>query len=96
MKTHSRCRHCKARKKLNKHPLEYRIQPRCHNCGARNWQRDEYRHRVEVPQMRKGLGRYRVCRSDCYHFSHRMGFGDCKFDSNGGLKDRLDNRHCYL
>lgn len=82
MKIHCRCRHCRARKKLSKHPLEYRIQPRC-SCGARDWLRDEYRHRVELVQMRNKQGRYRVCRADCFHHPHRMGSAGCKFDVDG-------------
>ena len=52
MKTHCRCRNCRDRKKLNKHPLEYFVQPRC-QCGARDWIKDAYRHRVELPLMRQ-------------------------------------------
>lgn len=79
MKTHCRCRNCRARKKLRKHPLEYRTQPRC-QCGARDWLRDEYRHRVELEQMRNRRGRYQPCHADCFHFPHRMGSAGCKFD----------------
>lgn len=79
MKTHCRCRNCRARKKLNKHPLEYHVQPRC-QCGARDWQMDAYRHRVELEQMRNKRGRYQPCHADCFHFPHRMGSAGCKFD----------------
>lgn len=90
MSTHTRCRNCRARRKLKMHPDEYLIQPKCRNCGARRWIKDAYRHRVELPQMRKGLGRYRVCRSDCYHHNHRMGFGNCKYLPNGEYKEFLE------
>lgn len=79
MATHSRCRHCGARKKLARHPLEYLNQPRCHNCGSRDWRKDEYRHRVELPQMRNKMGRYMVCHADCFWFPHRFGCAGCKF-----------------
>jgi hypothetical protein len=82
MKTHCRCRNCRSRKKLNKHPLEYRVQPGC-QCGARDWIKDEYRHRVELPQMRRKAGRYVVCYADCFHHPHRMGSTGCKFGSSG-------------
>lgn len=52
MKTHCRCGTCGARRKLDSHPDEYRVQPRCVRCGNRNWRRDEYRHRVELPMIR--------------------------------------------
>ena len=81
MKTHCRCRHCRARKKLNKHPLEYRVQPRC-QCGARDWLKDEYRHRIELKQMLLGLGHYGTCYADCFHFPHRVGSTGCKFDKD--------------
>lgn len=35
MKTQCRCRSCRARKKLNRHPLEYKTQPQC-QCRARD------------------------------------------------------------
>lgn len=80
MKTHCRCRHCRARKKLNRHPLEYLVQPRC-SCGARNWIMDAYRHRVELEQMRRKTGRYMVCHADCFHFQHRLASAGCKFNA---------------
>ena len=86
MKTHSRCRTCGHRRKLNRHPNEYQIQPRCNHCGARDWRQDKYRHRVEVPQMRAKTGRYRSCHCDGYHFAHRIGFGACKYRRDGELK----------
>ena len=91
MKTHARCRHCQARKKLSKHPLEYRVQPRCHNCGARNWRKDEYRHRVELPQMRAKQGRYRACLCDgLIQFKnahpHRIGCRQCCYQAGGSPK----------
>lgn len=83
--THCRCRSCGARRKLKMHPDSYQIQPRC-LCGSRSWRKDEYRHRVELPQMRNKAGRYKVCHADCYHHPHRMGFGDCKFLVTGEYK----------
>lgn len=86
MSTHCRCSHCNARRKLPKHPEEYRLQPKC-PCGARRWRMDSYRHRVELPQMRAKTGRYKVCHADCYHHPHRIGFGDCKFSALGVYKE---------
>lgn len=85
MRTHCRCRKCRARRKLSMHPDEYRVQPRC-LCGARSWVADGYRSRVEIPQMRAKAGRYYTCHADCYHHPHRIGFGDCKFSAPGIYK----------
>lgn len=87
MKTHSRCRNCLARRKLKKHPDSYAIQPKCTNCGARDWRKDEYRHRVEVVQMRLKLGRYTPCHADCFHHPHRAGSTGCKFDKDFNYRD---------
>lgn len=81
MKTHCRCRSCRSRRKLSRHPNQYWKQPKC-QCGAREWVIDQYRHRVELEQMRRKAGRYKVCHADCFHFPHRMGSGGCKFDVN--------------
>lgn len=86
MKTHCRCRICKARRKLKQHPEDHRIQPKC-LCGARDWRKDEYRHRVELPQMRARTGRYKVCYSDCHHHEHRAGSTGCKFDGDFNYRD---------
>lgn len=83
MKTHCRCRNCRHRKKLPKHPDEYRRQPKCQQCGAKDWARDEYRHQVELAQIYGKLGRYRVCHADCFHHPHRMGSDGCKFTVAG-------------
>jgi len=86
MKMHTRCKPCRARRKLSRHPDEYQLQPRCTNCGERSWVVDQYRHRVELPQMRAKAGRYRSCHCDGYHFAHRIGFGACKYHLGGGLR----------
>lgn len=87
MKTHCRCRHCDKRRALKMHPDAYRVQPKCSNCGARSWRKDEYRHRVELPQMRRRTGRYRVCHADCYHHPHRIGSIGCKFNQQGEYRE---------
>jgi hypothetical protein len=87
MKTHTRCRHCGSRRKLAKHPLEYRLQPKC-LCGARDWRKDEYRHRVELEQIRLHLGRYALCHS-CFHYPHRIGSEGCIFHADGSYRDFL-------
>lgn len=89
MKTHCRCRRCRARKKLNKHPFEYRIQPRC-SCGARDWIRDAYRHRTELQQIREGTGRYVRCgcagHALVLHYPHRRGSVWCNYQADGQPK----------
>lgn len=86
--THARCRTCRARRKLEQHPDAYAIQPRC-SCGARDWRKDEYRHRVEKPQMRQKIGRYAVCRS-CFHYPHRIGSAGCIFKPDGTYREFTD------
>lgn len=90
MKTHTRCRHCRSRRKLPRHPNEYRLQPKCTNCGGRDWRKDEYRHRVELPQMRLKQGRYAVCRS-CFHYPHRIGSDGCIFNPDGNYRDFFES-----
>lgn len=85
MKTHARCRHCRHRKKLARHPETYKLQPVCSNCKARDWRKDEYRHRVEVPQMRAHSGRYALCHS-CFHYPHRIGSTGCIFNADGSYR----------
>lgn len=84
---HCRCRTCRARRKLPKHPDEYLRQPKCANCGARSWLRDDYRHRIELPQMRAKTGRYKTCHADCFHHPHRAGSTGCKFDKDFNYRD---------
>lgn len=90
MKTHSRCRKCGARHKLARHPIAYFIQPRCHNCGARDWRKDQYRHAVELPQMRAKVGRYRPCHCGGHErgftYPHRPGSFLCNYQANGEPK----------
>lgn len=86
MKTHCRCKVCRHRKKLKQHPESYRLQPKCLNCGARDWQKDEYRHRIELEQMRLHSGRYRLCHS-CFHYPHRIGSAGCIFNGDGSYRE---------
>jgi hypothetical protein len=85
-KTHCRCISCRRRKKLKKHPLAYHLQPKCNICGARNWRKDEYRHRVELAQIRNKTGRYKACHCDGYPHPHRTEFGNCKLMLSGEYK----------
>lgn len=85
MSAHTRCANCRARRKLKRHPDAYKIQPKC-LCGARDWRKDEYRHRVEMPQMRLKQGRYAVCHS-CVHYPHRIGSTGCIFNPDGSYRD---------
>lgn len=57
--------------------------PKCRRCGTRKWRRDEYRHAVELPQIRSGTGRYVVCHADCHPHEHRRASNGCKFDLSG-------------
>lgn len=69
--------------------MDYRVQPRC-DCGARDWIKDEYRHRVELEQMRNKVGRYRIC--DCpglgkgFTHRHRIGSRGCCYLASGEAK----------
>lgn len=87
MAHHCRCKFCMARKKLRKHPNYYKRQPKCHNCGERDWRRDDYRHAVELPQIRGKTDRYRVCHSACYAYPHRIGSVGCMFELDGAYRD---------
>lgn len=64
-----RCRKCDARKTLTKHPDAYVRQPRCHNCGARDWR----------PTVR----RQENCACGGYHFIHRKGSKFCEHHPAG-------------
>lgn len=89
MNHHTRCRSCGHRRKLKRHPDEYLIQPRC-ECGARSWRLDNYRHRVELEQIRRGLGRYARCYCSGHAlvlgYPHRLGSVWCCYQSNGEPK----------
>lgn len=76
MKTHCRCRKCQARRALPKHPLEYLRQPKCRNCGARDFRVDAW---ANARPWRK---RENLCWCDGIWFSikgapHRMGCLGC-------------------
>lgn len=89
MKTHCRCRSCKHRTKLKHHPLWYIRQPRCKVCGARSWQKDEYRHWVELEQIRTHTGRYKLCYT-CFHYPHRMASRGCVYHIDGTYRELGD------
>lgn len=86
---HARCRQCRARRKLSKHPEEYRTQPQC-QCGARDWAPDKYRKDVELPQIRRGIGRYVRCgcagHALVLTYPHRRGSVWCCYQANGESK----------
>lgn len=79
MKTHTRCQHCGARRALPMQPDEYLRIPKCRNCGHRGFRVDRYRM--------AGKDKTPTCHSDCYHFPHRQGSGDCKFNKDGSYKE---------
>lgn len=79
MKTHCRCRSCQVRRVLPKHPDEYLKQPKCRNCGARNYRPDRW--------MNERNNRKHTCNCDGYHFPHRSGSIGCKFDKHGEYKN---------
>jgi len=79
VKTHCRCKHCRARRALPKHPDEYQLQPKCRNCGHRGFVVDRYRQ--------VGKDKKPTCHQDCYHFPHRQGSGGCKFNADGTYKE---------
>jgi len=57
---------CTQRKSLQMRPKEYEPgrQPKCPQCGKRNWYIETYR-------MKKEMGYQPMCRCSGYHFPHR-------------------------
>lgn len=78
MKTHCRCRKCRTRRVLKRHPETYVTQPKCRHCGARDFAADLYRMAGKDAQL--------TCHQDCYHYPHRSGSLGCKFDKHGEYK----------
>lgn len=79
MKHPCRCKANGHRQTLNRHPDDYKIPPRCRQCGSRQWRVDKYR--MNNPDKCRGAP---VCKSDCmapiYGHSgpHRMNTKGCK------------------
>lgn len=76
MKTHCRCRKCRTRRVLKRHPETYATQPKCSHCGARDFHADKWMNE------RKTV----TCHCDGYHFPHQIGSTGCKFDKHGEYK----------
>lgn len=77
MKTHCRCRKCRARKALKRHPMTYITQPRC-QCGARDWAVDAWAN------ARPWRDPTKLCHCDGVWFSikgapHRKGSKGCNY-----------------
>ena len=79
MKTHCRCRTCRTRRVLKRHPETYLTQPKCAHCGARNFTADKW--------MNERKNKKHTCHCDGYHFPHRSGSLGCKFDKHGEYKE---------
>lgn len=78
MKTHCRCSRCQTRRVLARHPLSYVVQPRCANCGARDWRPDKWMNERNSKAM--------TCRGECMHYPHRRGSRGCWYQANGEWK----------
>ena len=60
MRVNVRCRNCKSRRVLTKHPLSYDRLPKCNNCGRQNY-------RVVIRETQE------TCTCSGYWFPHRKG-----------------------
>lgn len=76
---HCRCRRCRARKVLRRHPDGYTRQPQCRVCGQRDFVVDAW--------MMKRDTHAAACTCGGYHFWHRMGSKHCWHRADGS--DRL-------
>lgn len=76
MKTHCRCRSCRVRQVLQKHPGEYLEKPKCRACGEPKLSPDKWMNNRDTHAT--------LCSCDGYHFPyHRRGSLKCKFDKSG-------------
>lgn len=87
-----RCRKCRARRTLKRHPLEYKIPPPCRSCGATEAQlRKQYGDNTPprligksllwlVEHRETELKNRRLCYADCFPrgYPHRWGSPGCK------------------
>jgi hypothetical protein len=64
-RVHCRCRKCDARKVLKFKPEEYKVQPQCNICAARNFRIDKW--------MSERDTKTNACLCEGYPFKHRMG-----------------------
>lgn len=82
MKCHSRCRKCRSRRALARHPDAYQIQPRCRNCGSRDHVADKWMNERNTKAM--------TCRCDGHGsglpFPHRRGSLWCYYLASGEWK----------
>lgn len=51
MSTHCRCRHCRTRRALPRHPDTYKILPPCRVCGRRSYHVDQWMQKRDVAAM---------------------------------------------
>lgn len=80
-RTPCRCKKCKRRKTLKRHPDNYVIVPKC-SCGNNTWNIDNYRIKVEYKNSR-----INKCYCFVYKFPHRKSSGYCV---HGKLFDQSD------
>ena len=74
---HVRCRSCRARRVLPKHPDLYRLQPQCRRCRVRNYVADLWMNQRNTRAM--------ACYCYGYPFIHRVSSRFCQF-----RKDRTE------
>ena len=77
MKTHCRCRKCRTRRVLKRHPETYVTQPKCRHCGARDFAADKWMNERKVV----------TCTCDGYKHIHQLGSTHCKFLKSGEYRD---------
>ncbi|WAX22826.1 hypothetical protein MAJJADAN_00064 [Pseudomonas phage Amjad_SA] len=82
MKTHARCRQCRARRVLSRHPDAYRTLPRCRNCGARDYHADKWMNERNVKAMTCHCSGH----GPGYHYPHRRGALWCNYQPGGDWK----------
>lgn len=69
-----RCRHCRARQTLNKHPDAYIRPPRCRSCQQKGTLI------VDLYRDTKREARRATCYCDGWWFPHRRGTAGCEAD----------------
>ena len=78
MRYHCRCRACRTRRVLPKHPEHYDRLPQCRVCGKRNYHVDKWMNRRNVKAMTC------TCNgSGAYHYPHRRGSPFCWYRADG-------------
>lgn len=78
MRYHCRCRNCRTRRVLPKHPEHYRTLPQCRVCNTRDYHVDKWMNARDTKSMTC------TCNgSGAYHYPHRRGSPFCWFRPDG-------------